>query len=804
MSDSNTSEFIQDLAKQDPAPAQDLSQPLVPFQTALKLTRDQEKKMLDHAFQRLQEMDREMGREQTLQPTWWTNLQPQNSQALAAQGFNASATHLGKRSRFDATYENDVSWRPWTMGVQNIFMDSNLVVPLSRRITRQMVAKAQDAFFGTDNWFSVEPTPGTAATPNGGLAVEVEKFLQFKLKEAGAKENHRDAIKRALILGECAVKTTYKVRDQIFNTEAVVLHDIDGNQVTDSKGNTIAQGDPTQEADDGLGNKVQVLSRDPQTVIPEMPIWQKTDLSRRQVLFEGAVSEPIYYKDFLCPLTAKNVQEADCVCHLYDKNIMEFVDMAVKRGMVDNDTPARQQTAQKMTVLLQTLQENTSAPKSAEQMAIRPNEANTEIQNGPNSAGPQALFVEFYMWYDANGDGVAENIMIIADRTTQAPVYYDHVANVTTDGLRPINIVRVNPIAGRWYGMGCIELFESYQTVTDLLVNRWNFSQAASGRVTFWRPSNTQEGDAMPNLTLNWGRTYTLKPGVPKEETLEVVYLNDTKFDHIHEMIQFFMQLAMNESGVTNANDDQAAGMQSAKLATGILEVRKSGDQLFETFISDLTDPLEKILTTECDVTLANINAEEAFTYLVGDKMQIGTLTPDDVRGLKYKCSIDLTTHKNQQVLQQSAQASQLVQEFYALSPNVQAKVASFYRDQVRALCPKCDPEAIIVPDQPQPPTPPMADALKPSVGVAAKWTDLPASVQAQLIAKMGVHENEETMEAASDAALEAEANTGAEGKPKQKAKALKPKAVKHKPGAGTPFVAQMGQQKSQARGVAA
>lgn len=799
MSDSPTSEFVHDLTKKVGTPAGPTNQPKVPFQTALRLNAEQEKKMLDHAFARLDETDREMGREQTLQPTWWTNLLPANNAASAAQGFNAAATFLGKRSRFDATNENDVSWRPFTMGVTSIFMDSNLVVPLSRRINRQMVAKAQEAFFGTDPWYAVDPTPGTADQGDDKISERVERFSQFKQREAGAKDNHRDAVKRAITLGECAVKTTYKVRDQIFDTEATVLQDVEGRNILGTDGNVITPEDQTEEADDGLGNKHQVLSRDKQTVMPESPMWVNTTLSRRQVLFEGAVSECIYYKDFLCPLTAKNVQEADFCCHLYDKNVMEFVDMAVKRGMVDDTTDARKETAQRMVVLLQTMQQNNSQPKSAETMAIRPNEATTEIQSGPSSKGPVAEFAEMYIWFDANGDGVAENIMIIADRKTRTPIYYDHVANVTTDGLRPIQIVRINPVPGRWYGLGIIELFESYQTVTDLLVNRWNFSQAASGRVTFWRPSNTQEGQANPNLVLNWGKTYTLIPGVKMEETLEVVYLNDTKFEAIHEMIEFFMQLAMNESGVSNANDDQAAGMQSAKLATGILEVKKSGDQLFNTFILDLTESLESLLNREINTILANINPVEAYTYLQGDTMQIDKLTPKDVRGLKFKCSIKLTTHKNQQTLQQSAQASALVKEFYELSPEVQAKVAPFYRNEIRALCPDQDPDIAIDPVKPAPAQPPMADPLKPSVAIAAKWTDLPEGVQQQLLMKMAnITENEETLDAANKAAIAHEAKKTPDGKTKP----AKPKATHHVD--ATPFEAQLGQKKTQPKNVAA
>lgn len=740
MADSPLAGFVDTLAKEAGQPSADArNQPKVPFQTALRLSADQEKKMLDHAFQRLKEMDNESGRQQTLQPTWWANLQPTPNQTAAAQGFLAASTFLGKRSRYDATYENDVSWRPWTMGTQNIFMDSNLVVPLSRRIARQMIAKAKDAFLGADPWFAVDPTPGTADRSDDQQSERIERFSQFKLRESNTKDNHGEAIKRALVLGECAVKTSYKVRDQIFDCDAMVLTDVTGIQIKGADGNIITSDDQTEDQDDGLGGTKKVLSRDQQTVMPDSPIWTKQTLSRRQVLFEGAVSEPIYYKDFLCPLTAKDVQEADCVVHLYDKNVMAFVDLIVKRGMVENTDQSRKEATQRIVSLIQSLQNNTSQPKAAEQAAVRPNESYTAIQTGASAAGPVAEFAEFYMWYDANEDGIAENIMIIADRQSQVPIFYDHVANITTDGLRPIEIVRINPIAGRWYGMGIIELFESYQTVTDLLVNRWNFSQSSAGRVTFFRPSNTQEGDATPNLQMNWGRTYTLKPGCKAEETLEVVYLNDTKFEAIHEMIQFFMQLAMNESGVTNANDDQAAGMQSAKLATGILEVQKSGNELFQPIIEDLKGPLERLLNREIDVILANINPEEAYTYLQGDTMKIDKLTPQDVRGLKYKCTITLTTHKNQQTLMQSAQATALVEKFYMLSPEVQARVAPFYQDQVRALCPKMKAEDVIVPVPPTPPAPPPPDAIKPSLAIAAKLELLSGDMQQLLLAKLGL-----------------------------------------------------------------
>lgn len=722
-----------------PAPAADQNQPKVAFPTDLKLTADQEKKMIEHAFERMGAIGNELGRDSTIQPTWWMNNPSALTSALASQGLaKIGDTFFGKRSRWDASFMGDVSWRPYVMGPETIFSSSNITVPLTRRICAQMIAKAKNAFFGTDPWFSVDPTP--VPQMDGGQQeaqdLAIERFCQFKLKESNAKEDHGMAIARALVLGECPVKTRYVVRDQIFNVEATVLVGVDGQPVKGQDGNNITQQDQWQDKQDGAGT--QVLARDGITEHPNplAPIWQKKSLDRRQVLFEGAKSEPIYFKDFLCPLTAPDVQQADCIVHLYDKNVMEFVDLLVKRGMVGDNTGSRQGAAQRIVALVQALSDNNTAPKAAVSAELRPGEGFMAAAPDNTGSAPIAEFAEFYMWYDANEDGVAENIMLIADRKSRTPIYYDSVANVTTDGLRPIEIVRINPVQGRWYGQGIAEKFEPYQMITDLLVNRWNFSQSRSGRVEFWDPSKTQEGDREPGLKMNWGGTYTKKPGYKAEDILELVYLTDVKFEQIHEMIEFFLQLAYNESGVSTANDDQAAGMQSAKLATGILQNAQSGDELFKPIVADLQLPLERLLNREVDVTLANINPEEAYTYLQGDKKQVGRITPEDVRGLKYRCSITLTTHKNQEIIQLSGQAAALVEKFYLLPPDVQTRVAPFYRQQLRALAPSCDVDTTI---QPMPPAPPAPPPPKFAVSVAAKVENLTPEERIQVFKDVGV-----------------------------------------------------------------
>jgi len=704
----------------------------VPFVSALVLSCEQEKKMVDHAFSRMQELTNQTSRDLVMNPTWWANSNVPapavSAFAAAAQGLLPADTFMGKRTRYDAMFMNDVSWRPFTMGTTNIFQQSNLVVPLTRRIVRQMIARAKNHFFGSDPWLSVAPAPRPVEAGDDAFADRVEDFVLYKLTESCSRDDKENAIERALVLGECAVKTSYVVRDQIFDVDARVLVNIEGQPEKAADGNFITDQDEWEEKQVEMEQEPQpqqaelempgvppqapvvppvsvgrVLKRDGVTPEPSAPVWQKMKINRRQVFFEGAKSEVIYYKDFLCPLTAKDVQTADCIIHLYDKPVMAFIDLLVKRGMVPGDTDSRLNTVSKIAALVKAIASNDAQPKAAADQQLRPNE---NFQNGtpPHEGQPVAEFAEFYMWYDANGDGVAENIMLIADRKTRLPIFYDHVANVTTDGLRPIEIVRVNKVDGRWYGVGIMELFESYQTITDLLVNRWNFSQSRAGRVDFWDPTGTLEGDRDPNLKLNWGSSYTKKPGRKMDDILEVKYLTDIKFEQIQTMMQFFMQLAMNESGVTNANDNYVAGMEQAKLATGLMQIQQSGDEMFKPIVAELRSPLERIIKREIEVLLANMNPEEVYEVLEGKTMGLEKITAAEVRDLRYHVRFLLTTTKNQQTLQTAAAASQLVERFYTLIPQIQQQVVSFYRKQLRALDPECDVDTIIQPGITMPP----------------------------------------------------------------------------------------------------
>lgn len=669
-------------------PATGKAQPRVPFPSNYRLTAEQEETLVEHALRRLNDLERELGRDRVLLPNWYER-----------DGGVQDLTHttfMGRRSRFGAVFENELDWRPHVFG--GIFRDSNLVVTLARRICRQMVARAQNYFFATDPWFGGSPE-GMEDAPR---AERIERYTQWKARKLGAKRTMERSVRQAFVRGECVVKTSYVVRDSLYEAMARVLVDEENNPVLDATGEYILETDEWEHSlvPDGNGGASatgpEVLARDGVTPKPLAPVFVDKSITRRHVLFEGPESVPVYFKDFLCPLTAPDVQQADCIAHLYDKPVMELVDLYVKRGMLTATNEERMAAVRKAIQLIRDLTNNDGEAKSGANQVGR--DRTEEEGTGADNREPVAEIAECYLTYDANGDGLLENIMLVVDRKNRVPLFYDYVANVTPDGTRPFDVVRVNEVDGRWYGIGCMEMFESNQQVVDLMVNRWNLSQSNAGRVDFWRPDLTVEGDSDPDLKLNWGSTYTLKPGAKAEDVLKSVYLNDSKFESLERMFQFFMQMALNESGVQHANDGGMVGLDSSKLATGIRNIEKAGQELFAPFLSDLEPGLEQALNRFLSVLFANLNRAEVFTYFEGDTQGIETINPADVRDMKLHVSLLLTRYKGEQQFAQMVQMSQVVERFYAMHPAVQSRVAPFFRGMLKALDQKIDADEIIAP----------------------------------------------------------------------------------------------------------
>lgn len=659
-------ELMEDLQHLSPP---DGTGPKVVFQSDLKLSREREARLCERAQDWFRTLDDQMGRTISASPSGGE----MNFASMWGGGTGEERQLTGrkfmvKRTMLQLTAENDVTWRKW-LQPGSIFEKSNMTVPLSRRIAKQSAARAVNYFFGTDPWLAMFPIGAN----DQQLARALQKLTDIKFQESGSLDVIRRATAKAFDIGESIIKTTQTIRKTRFKELAVVMVGPDGNPVLATDGLPIREEDLLTQNDAG----VTILKRAPDTVLPQSPVFAQVEMEQDLVTYEGPEFTHIYFRDFLCPLNATDVQSAECCIHMMERTATQLAQMCLA-SMGEFDLQSLQNAVQAIGAALSGDHFAQTGDRGA-----RPELGETETYV---TQEPVTEYGEFYLRFDADGDGVAEDIMLIMNPVTGLPIYYNYVANVSSTGLRPFDVIRGKAVLNRWYGQGSLEEFQTHQDEVDLVYNRRNFNQSVAGRVTFWNPTGVVEGDSNPNLKLNGGQTYTLKQQAIPENVLRVVYLDDNKHEHLTEELEFIMQLALNESGVQHANDAQTAGLASAKLATGVRNIEKSGQELFALYIGELEAGITAAARAFVTTLYSNIGDQEVVHYLEGDVPQQFIIEGRDVRDLKFDVQVLLTRFRSEQVLQSNSQAVQICNAFYALMPQLQIIQAPLYREMLRSL----------------------------------------------------------------------------------------------------------------------
>ncbi len=656
--------------------------PQTPFPTSLFLSREQEDRMMKFAMDYIEQLELEMGR------------------VVVAGNQNSipnPETHLGKREMFTMRYYNHVQDRA-LLDPGGLYGQSNITATLSQRTVMQMVARSNNFFFGTDPWYSAN----FIGVEDRVKAEKVDRHSKWKFDQTGLRLVHEEANEFAFVRGESVIKSTYLTRDRHFMRKGKALFDgATGAMVTDQKGNPIfigakfvpetqqapvtpemqQQGVPPQTVATGK----QVLGTDPTVYLPKVVVWRDGTYPMRQRLFEGPEAKQVFYKDFLCPLSAPNIQDAELICHLYDMPVMSLVQTFRREDLAAQGAAESFASLQKAVDAIRNAHGGGVQPTSG---ALQPRTDFKEQGNQASPENPYAQIAEVYMTYDANGDGMPEEIMLVIDLRNKFPLFYDYLDNITPKGKRPFSVIRAKAVDGRWYGFGAMEFFQPEQEFIDLLVNRRNFRMSKAGRVTFWNPSVTIEGQSQPNLVLNDGKTYRLREGYKAEDALSYVSLPEEGAD-LMEMLNFFNQLMQLKSGVINAGDQKSSSMDTGDTATGIRNVEKSGQEMFAQWLTCLEPGHRDLLLSQITLLYSYLSESELFRFFDSGKNQVGydSLSPEEVADMEFDVTVLLTRVRAEQVLQMSAEARALLMEFYTnVPPQIQPIVAPFYRDSLKAL----------------------------------------------------------------------------------------------------------------------
>lgn len=687
---------IEELDRQLPAPqTEDPHKPRMPFKSALVLTREQEEALVQHALERRSQIALQLGKpDETASGA--------GIQATTNGDFPITCdpeSFYGKREKFTARYYNHVEDRPHSIPKPNIYEQSNVTASLSQRIVRQMIAKASRYFLGGPNdneWFTTE----AVGVEDVKLSDKTKKYARHVAEKCETKGRLIQAIEFQGVRGECVVKTVHKEDFQIFQRTATILvksEDPRSEPIMDAFGNYITISDavidemmPVDAAvsyPDGqpgpthLATGRKILKRDGVTVIPIQPVWRTEKITKKNVTFEGPDVSVCYFLDFGAPLNARGIQpgETDFIYHDYDKSCMSVAQMFSDQYDAGDEGVEEFNNAVE---LLRNMLGAGNEPKSAAQKP-RADFAEKDTDGSPNN--PTSLFAECWLTYDADNDGREEEIMLVLDVRNQAPVYYEYTANVTLRGNRPFEVLRAFPVADRWWGIGWMEYLDPEQSFIDLLINRKNFRDGASGRITFWSPWATKEGEKDPNLKLNHGKTYTLRDNYTAEQALKYVVLPDDT-GKIMDLLELFMQFMQLKSGVLTGADRAASSMPSSETLGEEELITQSGDELFDLFLMSLGAGLRRILTGIMDVIFSNVNRRVVFTFFDGQASEILELTPDDVRDLPMNCRLSITQSESRRILENGNIADDIVERFYSRDYVLQQRLADYARARLKAL----------------------------------------------------------------------------------------------------------------------
>ena len=670
--------------------------PLMVFPTSYVLDRDQEEELVNHLMKRLEEMEDETGRNVCSSGKFldvnFTGADPKGVHA-------ASASWMGKRLRYEMTFNNDVSWRPDVL--RGVFIEYNLVVPISRRITRQMIARAVNYYFGTSPWFSLYPV----GRIDKNRADKGDRFMRHTMDKSNLQRGMEQSVERAFIIGESVMKTSWEQRESFYETTATVLVDPEGKDILDVNGDYIFEDDLWIQdgvEDPATGelviSELVVLKRDGQTPQPMEMIWQEKKITRVMSHYKGPEAKPIYYMDFLCPLEAPTIQEADCVVHLYDMDLMTLADRFKKSAQARATPEERVDATRKATELLRRLSTGDYDSSSGQ---------NSEAVDKSGRSGmrsqslPKIKVAEFNVTYDIDGRGL-RNVTVILDRQSRTPIFYDYDANITADGLRPYSCVRVNEITGRWYGLGAMEMFDPSQQIVDFLINKHALAMSKAGRMDFGKPHNTMEGRSNPNFELNYGGYYTPIGNNKAADCFESIYLENTTSADLMSLVEFFLQVMMNESGIMNANDGRVAGQESSKLATGIKNIEKSGQELFSLFLGHLQPGITDCLSKMVQIAFSRLEELPILQYFEqGESIQdpltgeviagegiggILEISGRDVSQLEVDVQVLLTKYKGEQTVASNTAAIDLALKFFEpyMTPEIQQRLAPLFADTLK------------------------------------------------------------------------------------------------------------------------
>lgn len=605
-----------------------------------------------------------------------------------------------------------------------VFDLSNLSFNQSRRNTMPIVARLIRDYFGTEPFFAVTPV---RMKGKSDLAEKIQNFVQYKLAQAKLKSALSEAIELAAVVGQRVVKVTH-VRDvSFYKRDARVLVDDQGQAIRTRENDVIYEDDEWVDSSyfdqiaatenpgqsgaaapapppppQNLWQKIQfwkpapkaepiqipqtgisVLKKDPDIVQPDKMVFKRMLVSLQHERFKGTDIKGVHHKDFLCPLEASDIQTTPIIAQRFELTAPEAVQRYVTSVNEQLLDPVEKVFFDELKENMLKLQGGTSMPKIG---ATEPDRQRGEVAQAEDKYNPRDEYAEAYVSVDVDGSGKLCEVMITVAVEKEFALFYDYTPNVVDPGIgRPFRVVRIRPVADRWYGIGEYEWNEHDQEAIDWFLNRVVYENSISGMLRCYDPDACDGWDT--EAPTAGDRLHRMKNAASfNKETAYVTIPLPAMSDSSLDVMKMFMQSSQAAQGNLSPGADTITQIASSRLKYGIQAIERSGDENYALHAIRLNEPLSSVVEASIHTELANMDALEEFEYEAGDQTLTATMSRSEVEGLKFTVGLEMTLSRGDQINDQCAQATELVKDYMAFPAFQRGLVRTFYVKRLQAI----------------------------------------------------------------------------------------------------------------------
>lgn len=618
------------------------------FQTSLKLTDLQVRRLLDYVNARLDSACTAMGR--------------------GADGRTETGSWLDKRRLNQLWYEGDLKWREGDTYLGGVFNDSNFTRADGKRYVGHMKAKVTDDLLGTSPFFGTLKKEDAADNKNAALSKAIESFTQSGVEKSNLPETLREAVELALVRNEAVIKlrNVFEVTGYLGPAD-VLVNEAGQPVVTPLKQLYVLQNDDFLPVPDQPG--MLVLEKDASFMVTAeqaaaFRYQQFEELPQSQVRREGLDARVLDPRDFICDPKADDIHGTDIVAHFYDEW------PTVLRQLYGGFDISTQYFC---------------APESGEKAPI-------ESQGEQASIAREEQWVsvaEVYLRFDADEDGKEEEILLVMDRTRNGgtALFYDYLHKHMKK--RPFEVLHgLRKVPSRWYGVGIYTDKFDQLIFVDKTFNRINLKNSKTCTVTAVRRDAIEEwSDAKAPIVFGGEEVLSLnqKWNAQSGDWLQQVRLVELSEEEM-ELQRTMVQVMDQEFGYLSAADASASGLEQSNTATGVASIERSGNNIVKAVERVHAGGITRILEQAVDILLENMDPTR---LAIGPNAELLTLNRDEIRDLPREVKLFLTRSRSSELLATNAQALAIANQYFdliKLDPRRAKALRPMYLAQLKAL----------------------------------------------------------------------------------------------------------------------